>query len=420
MEHKDKQPQAATVECSDIRRHFSEYLDGEASPSIAETVEMHLISCADCREELAAQQQFQAALAALPKQELPFDFEETLRERLAAEPPKPSKKPLRQRTWARVLAACACLVLAVGVVGLGLDILRPGASSDMLYSDFALSSDAPMSAPHVNGEAPMNAEMASSGGLDYDQDAMEIALEDSGLRTSESMADKEMERKVIKNWSLSLKVADYDIASAAISGIASSYDGYVVSGTSYDNYNYRDGHISIRVDATQADAAVQEIQALGEVDSSNFYSDDVTMSYYDIQSRLSQYRVQEERLLELYAQAETIQDLLALESELIRVQSEIESMEGTVRYYDQVTALSLIDVYLYTPGVNTQNVETPGWAGFITDVKEAFFKGINAFLDGLSAIFVWLVRVLPVLIILGLVVGGFAIWLSHRRRKKKQ
>ena len=66
--------------------------------------------------------------------------------------------------------------------------------------------------------------------------------------------------------------------------------------------------------------------------------------------------------MELYAQAETIQDLISLESELTRVTGEIESLEGSIRYYDQLTALSLIDIYLYTPNAYTQTVEPTGWA----------------------------------------------------------
>ena len=162
-------------------------------------------------------------------------------------------------------------------------------------------------------------------------------------------AAQAVERKIITNWYLSIKVDDFDVAFSAVEEMAKAYGGYVVSGYTYnDDYNQQ-GYISIRVDAELVDAAVEALKTLGTVEDSNFTTNDITMEYYDLQSRLTQYRAQEARLLELYDQAENIEDLLAIETELVRIQSEIDSLEGTIRYYDQLTTLSLIEVSLYSP-----------------------------------------------------------------------
>ena len=229
-----------------------------------------------------------------------------------------------------------------------------------------------------------------------------------------------MERKIIKDWYISLEIMDYDVVFAALEELATRYGGYVVSADSYQSADseYRDGWISLRVNAEQAEAAVAEIATLGVVESSSYSTSDVTSEYYDIEARLSQYQAQEERLLEMYDAAETVSDLVTIETELVRVQSEIESMEGRLRYYDQLTALSLIEISLYTPNPYTQTVEPQGWAGFVQNLREHFLRGINNLLDFVANLVYFLVSALPVLIILAVVIVVIVVLIRHRRHRR--
>lgn len=416
------------MKCDEVHSHVWDYLDGETSPAVAAEVEAHLASCAACKELFEEYGRFKEAFAPLPQEELPFDFEEKVQARFAEEK-RTVKKPLYRRGWVKGLAACFCLVLALGVFTLGANLFAGKGSFDVAASEAA---SAPMAAPM--DEMQYTAAM-DSGYVVADTAATEIADEDfapeepkemtettgEALPVGDGVAEEEaVERKIIKNGMIEMEVADFHLAQQEITRIAKDYGGYVVSSSCNEGVNWIDGNICVRVDADRLEEAVEEISALGTVDFSEFYSDDVTMAYYDTQARLSQYKAQEERFLELYEKAETIQDMLAIEYEVVRLQSEIESMEATLRYYDQVTALSRVDIYLITPSQYSQGVEPEGWAAFGQDVKESFLEGINDLLDGIAALFVCLVGALPVLIILAVAVMVVVLLIRRGRKRRQQ
>ena len=213
---------------------------------------------------------------------------------------------------------------------------------------------------------------------------------------------------------------DYDGAYRQIEQIAADYGGYVVSGWSSggENSGFRDGFISIRVEADRAEAAVDAIAALGELENNEFSSQDVTAEYYDTAARLTAYQAQEQRLLELYAQAGTVSETLEIEEQLTAVRAEIESLQGTINYYDQLTALSLIEISLYQPSSYTQTVEPRGWSGFVSRVRSSFLTGLNNTLDALAGLLTGLARILPFLLVLALICFAVIKLIRRRRRRK--
>ena len=424
------------MECTDIRRHLDEYIDNECAAAISQAIAGHLQDCPECRAEYEARQALHAALSALPPQELPFDFAACLEERLRDEKQVRSRrKPLWKQPWMRALELCACVALVICAVGLGGRVFSgAGAAAKTVLMSPMAEEAAYDAAP---AETPMSNYSMSGGSNSYSYNtydmpagapapepasAAQLAEGEDGIKAANDQraADdaEEMERKIIMNWYLNLKVTDFDAAFGEIERIAAAYNGYVVSGSSYNNADsiYRNGYISIRVDAVRADAAVADISSLGQVENSDFSSQDVTGEYYDIAARLLAYQAQEARLLELYDRAETIKELLEIESQLAEARAEIESLQGTINYYDQLTALSLIEVNLYTPSSYTQNVEPKGWAGFAEKLGNGFLSGLNNTLDFLADLIVWLARALPALVIIAAVI--ILLTLAIKRRRK--
>jgi tellurite resistance protein len=65
------------------------------------------------------------------------------------------------------------------------------------------------------------------------------------------------------------------------------------------------------------------------VRSLNSDAQDVTEEFYDVDARLRNKRVEEQRLVEhLKKSTARLQDILAVEREISRVRGEIEQMEG--------------------------------------------------------------------------------------------
>lgn len=423
------------MKCSDIRHHFSDYIDGEALPEIAAAIEAHGEQCPDCRAELAAYRAFVNRFSSLDLEELPFGFNARLHASLEAEAKARAQAKARQRkSRVRIFGLiAACLVLVVGASAVLGNLTGMGRSMKSYDAEtIAGIPEAPMAAYDMAGGSSEEY-VADGNGASYDMAAPQEApapapeaelygiTAESGVRNSLPAAPEEaLARKVIRNSSLFLQVDDFDGAYAAIEATAQAYGGYVVSAEKYhyEGETQQRGYVSIRVDAERLDQALAEIEALGNVESSNIYSNDITAEYYDIQSRLSQYQAQAERLTQLYDKAEEITDLIAIEAELTRVNAEVDSLAGTLRYYDQLTALSLIDVNLYTPNVYTQSVEPKGWAGFWQDLGEDFFQGLNNTLDFLAALVIFLARILPGLVLLAVAVAVIVLVFKARRKRK--
>ena len=401
------------MECADIRRHLSEYIDNECTDEIRESVASHLEECDDCRREYEQLLALSERIRRLPQQELPFDFAAAMAQRLQEEERlRPRRKPIYKRGWARAIELCACLVLVLGLAGLGSHMLKGAVSADRAPMEQAYVAES--SGAVMDGSYEMNSEAPEA----MEEEA--VMAEDSA---SASAADRaEIERKIVKNWSLDLEVDDFDAAWQEIERVAAEYGGYVVSGYTNGSADdpYRSGHISIRVAADKAEQAVDEISALGELQTNDFSSQDVTSDYYDLAARLTAYEAQEQRLLEMYGAANSVEEMLEIEEQLTAVRAEIESLQGTINYYDQLTALSLIEIYLHTPSDYGQGLEPKGWDGFKGKMKSNFLTGLNNTLDGMAGILVWLARALPFLIVLALVIVVVIALIRRRRAKPKK
>ena len=450
------------MDCAKAKEYLHPYIDG-ALPALARReLEQHLQSCQDCASELKRLQALSSALRSLPLADVPPGFSQALHERLAAEP-RPRQLALMQRTWVRALAAAAMLVLVIGVVSLGGNALHKdnAAGGSGLYFGAgvrsAMESGAAPDAPLMPAPAPaqdmLMAEMPEAEVFynhDYgvDDAAYKIAATaepqlaaaisaDMAVAVDEEMsyaeqpagqraagggngaAEQRLERKIIRNANLSLKVADFSAAYQRLNELAVVYGGYVVSGDaySYDGEKMLSGYVMLRVEAGRLDEALAEIESLGKVENRNISAQDISMEYYDIAGRLNQYQIQEKRLLEILAKAETVEDLITVERELTQVRAQLESLQGQLRYYDQMTALSSINVNLYQPDVNTQTVRLSGWPGLWQDIREGFISGVNALIRGLSSLIIGFARLLPLLLLIALVVIVLVLLIRSRLRR---
>ena len=152
------------------------------------------------------------------------------------------------------------------------------------------------------------------------------------------------QRIIIRTVDMQLTVSDVAAAVDQVAALAGRSGGWVVSS---DRSARHGGYISIRVPAGSLDSAVVRLRELAlEVESEISTSQDVTDEYVDIQSRLKGLRATEDRLLEIMRQADKVEDALNVQLELSNLQTRIEQIEGRIKYLEQTSAYSLINIYL--------------------------------------------------------------------------
>ncbi len=231
-------------------------------------------------------------------------------------------------------------------------------------------------------------------------------------------APVDAERKIIRNAELTLELAAPAEGLRKLTAIAEARGGFVVSSESTQR-SERDGGSAaaemvvavLRVPATQFDAAINEVRAIGNrVRQEKIAGQDVTEQFIDLEARLRTQRALEAQFLDIMKGATKVEDALEVNRQLAQVRGEIEQVEGRLRYLQNQTTLSTIKVTLETP--------TP----FVSADTNGFFAGLKrAFGDGIdvaAAIILGLIRVgvalLPILLLI--VLPCVLLWRWLRRR----
>ncbi|HEX6183332.1 MAG TPA: DUF4349 domain-containing protein [Pyrinomonadaceae bacterium] len=211
-----------------------------------------------------------------------------------------------------------------------------------------------------------------------------------------------VERKIIRNATLTLEVEQPTKAMQVIASIAESRGGFVVTSDSVRHVgtkgskSYEVVTVEIRVPSAQFDAALAEIRAAaGSVTAQKITGKDVTEEYIDLEARLRTQKALEAQLMEIMKRAEEVEDAISVQRELTNVRTEIERVEGRRRFLENQSSLSTISVTLQPPA------PLIGTTGFFQGVGAAFGEGI----DIAAAVTLFLIRVLLALLPIALFLG---------------
>ena len=161
-------------------------------------------------------------------------------------------------------------------------------------------------------------------------------------RVAPGLALQTVQRKVISSATLSIKVKVVEEAVPQIRTIAEGMGGFVEQLSSSGSAGRQRASITIRVPQDQFFTALERIEALGEVQSKNLGSEDVSEQFIDLEARLKSSLREEESLLSLLGRSGTVSEVLAIERELARVRSEIERFQGQLNFLERRVALATI------------------------------------------------------------------------------
>ncbi|MEW5986028.1 MAG: DUF4349 domain-containing protein [Chloroflexota bacterium] len=234
-----------------------------------------------------------------------------------------------------------------------------------------------------------------------------------------SQAGEVQERLIIRTGDLRIVVEDTEGSLAAIGDLANQLEGWVVSTNVYQVGEAKEGSITIRVPSAQFDAAMSQIKAMAlEVNGETTTGQDVTEEYVDLSARLANLEATAGRVRNFLDSAQDVEEALAVNAELSRLEGEIEAMKGRLQYLSQSAAFSSITVGV-TPDILAQPIEIAGWRpeGVARDALEAL---VNA-LEGLASFLIWVaIFVLPLVLIIGLPVWFVGRRVLRRRRQRRQ
>lgn len=260
----------------------------------------------------------------------------------------------------------------------------------------------------------------------YGAGADSSAVEERGSIT-------DSDRKIVVNKTLRIETKDVEKAVEQLRALASREEGEIESlqiSTADDQPIYieplpgdatmRDrgsdtlrAYVTVRVPAERYDAFVTEASKLGRVLFHAENAQDVTQQHIDMSARLESLKVEQSRLRQLFARADTVRDLLAIEQELARVQGEIESLQGQFDFLNRQVAMATVTFELTEP----EPIGSP--TGTDWGVREAFNDSIRAFVGTVNGLIVLLGPVVALLLLVGLPVWLVTMLILKRIRKRK-
>lgn len=181
------------------------------------------------------------------------------------------------------------------------------------------------SVSHAMTEAPM--EMGYLEDAIYEEAAPETEEQESGSVVTG--------QKLIRTAWLELESTEFDEAVRGLKELTEAYNGYFET-SSVANYKggARWGDYAVRIPAEKFDAFLSQAGALCHLTWQEVSQEDISEAYYDTAGRLKTQQIKLERLQDLLAKAEDMEDIITLESAISETEWQIENLSGTLRRYD--------------------------------------------------------------------------------------
>jgi hypothetical protein len=268
-------------------------------------------------------------------------------------------------------------------------------------------------------------EKSSAGNTSQPTSEFDAKQETSSDRdTSNQVVDKEgtelptSTNKVIYTAELYLQVRDIKKTNKSMEEKAVKHGGYVVESQMYleDEGNYN-ATLTLRIPEKNFNQYLSEVEELAvKVQQKNVRGSDVSEEYVDLESRLASKRTVEKRLMEFMQKAEATEDLLKISTDLARVQEEIETITGRLKFLDNKIAFSTVTLTLNENIVKVPKLENSDLNTW-EKTKKQFITSVNFILAASSGAVVILFGNLPIILLIGVIVG---ITFYIIKRKKKQ
>lgn len=217
--------------------------------------------------------------------------------------------------------------------------------------------------------------------------------------------------KIKKSGYITFLVEDLDEAYDGLVSVNGQHSGEVTN--IYDSGKGNDRYIQvvIKVPVEEFESYYEAVRGMGgEVTYANINTVDVTDEYIDITSRLSNLESVESQLVGILAQAETVEDILAVQSELTKVRGEIERYEAQKRYFDSQADYSYVTV-LFNIDKTGLNITDDEWKP-LGEFKVALNTLVSVFRSVVN-LGIWVLVFSPVVLI---PVG--IVWLVARKGTK--
>ena len=228
-------------------------------------------------------------------------------------------------------------------------------------------------------------------------------------------------QKLIRKIWLDAETEEMDVLLTSVEAKIAELAGYVEArqvrnGSAYSGKRYRYAELTVRIPAEKLDRFVDDVSAQSNITNTRETTDDVTLSYVESESKVIALETEQTRLLELLAKAESMDDILKIESRLTDIRNQLERVKSQLRVYDNqinygTVYLNITEVTEYTP---VEEEPETIWERIGSGLKKSWDNTV----EFLGDLLVFLIVVLPYLLPWAAIAGVVLLLIRISRKKK--
>ena len=221
--------------------------------------------------------------------------------------------------------------------------------------------------------------------------------------------------KLVYTCDMSVETIDYKKTMADIEEKIKTYKGLTVYKTEEDsNRNWYDSSytkssgtlfssITVMIPAADFNAFLAEIEETGKVTSKSMSVENISSQYHDVQTKIEALEIQQQRLLEMLKSAENVEDMLAIETRLTEVETELNTLKTDKSGMDLKTQYSTVTINVREVVEYTKEGTTVKTNTFWDRLKNTCSDAWQSFLDILEGLLFFIISALPILVVLGVI-----------------
>lgn len=257
--------------------------------------------------------------------------------------------------------------------------------------------------------------MENSAGADMDRGDSLVSgsgQEDAGTSKEEALPENQ---KLIRKLWLTAETEDLNALLSQVEQQVKSLGGYMEN-REIENYDAdaRRAELTIRIPAQSLDQFAKDVEKATNVTATTETTENITLSYVAVESRIKALETEQTRLLELLAKAENMTEILQIEERLTEVRTELEQVTSQLRLYDNQVAYST--VYLTLHEVREYTEEEP--EGFFDRIGSGFMESLKSVGNGIKELVIFVIVASPYLLLFALIGVGIALIVKCNKKKK--
>lgn len=258
-------------------------------------------------------------------------------------------------------------------------------------------------------------EMAGGDGANMDRGDSLVSgsgQEDADASQQEALPE---DQKLIRKLWLTAETEDLDALLSQVEQQVKSLNGYMEN-REIENYDAdaRHAELTIRIPAQSLDQFAKDVEKASNVTATTETTENITLSYVAVESRIKALETEQTRLLELLAKAENMTEILQIEERLTKVRTELEQVTSQLRLYDNQVSYSTVYLTLYE--VREYTEEAP--EGFFERIGSGFMESLKGVGNGLKEFVIFVIVASPYLILLAVIGVGIALIVRASKKKK--